>query len=142
MFLIKFLFLASTYLAKIQKMNPAEEYILSRPEPFRSILLHLQLLVESTIKDTDLKYKWKIPVYYINSKPLCYFNASLKKGYVDIAFWTSADLSKYENHLVSEKRKVVKSLRYFLVEDIDDEIVIEILQLIHNSSQKGFYKKN
>ena len=29
-------------------MKPAEEYILKQKEPFRSILLHLQLLIEGS----------------------------------------------------------------------------------------------
>ncbi len=122
-------------------MKPAELYILNRPEPFRTMLMHLQILVESTITDVELKYKWKIPVYYIDNKPLCYFNASLKKGFVDVAFWTSVDLSKFEKQLITEKRKVVKSLRYFTLDDIDEKVLIEILQTINNSNQKGFYKK-
>ena len=56
-------------------MKPAEEYILKQPEPFKSILLHLQVLIESNFQDLELKYKWKIPVYYINGKQLCYMNA-------------------------------------------------------------------
>jgi hypothetical protein len=122
-------------------MKPAELYILNRPEPFRTMLMHLQILVESTITDVELKYKWKIPVYYIDNKPLCYFNASLKKGFVDVAFWTSVDLSKFKKQLITEKRKVVKSLRYFTLDDIDEKVLIEILQTINNSNQKGFYKK-
>lgn len=122
-------------------MKPAELYILNRPEPFRTMLLHLQLLVESTIPTADLRYKWKIPVYYINNKPLCYFNASIKKGYVDVAFWTSVDLTKFERHLVSENRKVVKSLRYFSLEEIDENRLIQILQAISSSNQKGFYTR-
>ena len=122
-------------------MKPAELYILNKPEPFKTILMHLQILVESTVAEVELKYKWKIPVYYIGEKPLCYFNASLKKGFVDVAFWTSTDLSKFENQLVTEKRKVVKSLRYFSLDDIDEAVLIEILQTICNSSQKGFYSK-
>lgn len=122
-------------------MKPAELYILNKPEPFKTILMHLQILVESTIAEVELKYKWKIPVYYIGKKPLCYFNASIKKGFVDVAFWTSTDLSKFEKHLVTENRKVVKSLRYFSLDDIDEEVLIEILQKINNSTQKGFYSK-
>jgi hypothetical protein len=122
-------------------MKPAELYILNRPEPFKTMLMHLQILVESTIADAELKYKWKIPVYYIDNKPLCYFNASLKKGFVDVAFWTSTDLSKFEKELVTENRKVVKSLRYFSLEEINEEVLIEILHTIRNSNQKGFYTK-
>ena len=122
-------------------MKPAEIYILNRPEPFRTMLMHLQLLVENTVAEAELKYKWKIPVYYIGKKPLCYFNASIKKGFVDVAFWTSSDLSKFEKQLITENRKVVKSLRYFSLDEIDEAILIEILQTICNSSQKGFYTR-
>lgn len=122
-------------------MNPAELYILNRPEPYKSILLHLQILVENTVKNVELKYKWKIPVYYVGKKPICYFNASLKKGFVDVAFWTSSDLSKFKDQLITENRKVVKSLRYYSLNDINEEVLIEILQLVSASPEQGFYTK-
>lgn len=121
-------------------MKPAEEYILSRPEPFKSILLHVQLLIESTYSNAELRYKWKIPVYYIDKNPFCYLNASLKKGYVDVCFWVSAHL-KYNEHLVTEGRKVVKSLRYFKIEDINEEVLFSVLEEAYKSKEKGFYKK-
>jgi len=99
-------------------MNPAEEYILRQDEPFKSILLHLQLLIESTLPEVELKYKWRIPCYYIDKKPICYLNQS--KDYIDVGIWHSAHLTKFEKHLVTEKRKVVKSLRYKTLQDIDD----------------------
>lgn len=122
-------------------MKPAELYILNKPEPFKTMLMHLQLLVESTIPEVTLKFKWKIPVYYIGEKPLCYFNASLKKGFVDVAFWTATDLSKFEKYLVTENRKVVKSLRYFSLEAIDEVVLIEILHEIKKATQTGFYSR-
>ena len=65
-------------------MNPAEDYILNQPEPYRSMLMHL--LIEHTIPEAELKYKYKIPFYYIFGKPFCYFNASHKKQFVDVGF--------------------------------------------------------
>ena len=121
-------------------MKPAEEYILSRPEPFKSILLHLQLLIEGSYANVELRYKWKIPVYYIDNNPFCYLNASLKKGYVDVCFWASAHL-KYNEQLVTEGRKVVKSLRYFKIEDINEEVLFSVLEEAYKSKEKGFYKK-
>lgn len=52
-------------------MNPAEHYILEQQEPYRSMLLHIQSVVEHTIPKVELKYKYKIPFYYINNKPFC-----------------------------------------------------------------------
>lgn len=122
-------------------MKPAEDYILKQPEPFRSILMHLQLLIEGAFPNADLQFKWKIPFYYLNEKPFCYLNASKKKGYVDVVFWVSAHLTKYNEFLISENRKVVKSLRYFNLEDINEEILLTVLDEAHQLKDKGFYKK-
>ena len=43
-------------------MKPAEEYILNQPEPFKSMLLHLQILIEGAFPTVELRYKWRIPV--------------------------------------------------------------------------------
>ena len=120
-------------------MNPAEHYILNQPEPFKSILLQLQVLIESEIPELELKYKWKIPFYYIENKPFCFLNVT--KGYVDVGFWAGAYLDAYSNYLVSGNRKVIKSLRYFSVEEIDVEILMKILKESRKMRQQGFFKK-
>jgi len=61
-------------------MKPAEVYILNQPEPYKGILLHLQLLIEGAFTDVELKYKYKIPFYYLNNKPFCYLNSVIKKS--------------------------------------------------------------
>ena len=122
-------------------MNPAENYILNKPEPYKSILIQLQVLIETNFPKVDLKYKWNMPVYYLNSKPLCYINASSKKGYVDLAFWASAHLENFDEYLISENRKVVKSLRYKSVNDIDHKILVAILKEAVQKKDKGFYKR-
>ena len=87
-------------------MNPAEAYILKQPEPYKSILMHLQVLVEHTLPEASLLYKWRIPCYYIGKRPICYLNQS--KDYVDVGIWHSAHLSKkWDHHLITENRKVV-----------------------------------
>ncbi|WP_428740889.1 DUF1801 domain-containing protein [Tenacibaculum sp.] len=122
-------------------MKPAEEYILKQPEPFKSILLHLQVLIESNCTDIELKYKWKIPVYYVNGHQLCYLNASHKKGFVDVGFWAKGILQDFDAFLVSEGRTVVKSLRYTFVEDINEEIFLQVVKEVTNHNHKGFWKK-
>ena len=109
-------------------MNPAEEYILNQPEPYRSILLHLQLVIETSILNVELLYKYKIPFYYINKKPFCYLNASHKKQFVDLGFWKGNKIQIHENYLVTENRKMMVSLRYTSLEDIDDSILIYVLK--------------
>ncbi len=82
-------------------MNPAEDYILNQLEPYRSILLHLQVVIENTIPDAELKYKYKIPFYYISNKSLCYLNQS--KDYVDLGFWKGNQIQIHHDYLVTEK---------------------------------------
>lgn len=123
-------------------MNPAEEYILSQPEPFRSILLHLKAVIEAVVPDVDMKYKWSIPCFYSGKKPICYLNVVQKKGYVDVAFWNSAHLTKHIELMVTQDRKVVKSLRYTSLEEINDKVLTEVLQEAYTRRDKGFYKRD
>ena len=122
-------------------MNPAEAHILKQPEPYKSIFLHLQVLIEHTLPEADLLFKWRMPCYYIDKRPMCYINQS--KDYVDVGFWHSAHLSKkWDDYLITENRKVVKSLRYKTVEDINNDVFISILKDVEGLKEKGFYKKS
>ena len=122
-------------------MKPAEVYIVNQDEPFRSMLMHLQATIEYTLPNSELKYKWRIPCYYIGKHPLCYLNKT--KDYVDVGFWHSAHLSrKWDAYLVSENRKIVKSLRYRSLEDIDTKIFVSLLKEVEALKNKGFYKRD
>ena len=109
-------------------MNPAENYILNQPEPYQSILLHLQVIIESALPEVQLLYKYKIPFYYIKKKPFCYLNASHKKQFVDLGFWKGNQIQIHQEHLVTENRKMMVSLRYQQLEDINEAILIEVLK--------------
>ena len=118
-------------------MNPAETYILNQSEPYKSILLHLQLIIETTVPSVELLYKYKIPFYYIESRPFCYLNAS--KGYVDLGFWNAGHLTKHLDQMTTAGRKVMKSLRYRSIEEIDETILIEVLQEAYLVKDKKFF---
>lgn len=122
-------------------MRPAELYILHQEEPFRSILLQLQVVIEQNFPHVILRLKWNIPFYEINNKPLCYLNCSKKNGYVDVGFWLSNHLEKYHHLLVTGNRKVVKSLRYTSVNQIDADVLVAILKESLSQKKKGFYKR-
>ncbi|MEW7280562.1 DUF1801 domain-containing protein [Aquimarina sp. 2201CG1-2-11] len=108
-------------------MNPAEDYILKQHEPFKTMLLHLQVLVETTIPEVTLLYKWKIPFYYVDKYPICYFNVA-KKGYLDVGFWSAKYFTTHADKMIADKRKFIKSLRYTTLDQIDDQVFIEIIQ--------------
>lgn len=93
-------------------MNPSEEYILRQPEPYCLILLHLQVIIENTLPEVELLYRYKIPFYYNHKKPFCYLNASHKKQFVDLGFWKGNHIDIHQNYLVTENRKMMASLRY------------------------------
>ena len=119
-------------------MNPAEEYILRQPEPFQSIVLQLQLLIEQTIPSAKLLFKYRIPFYYLNGKrPFCYVNCT--NGYVDLGFWNAAHLTVHTDCMISEGRKQLKSLRYFTPEDIDHDILVAVLRNAYEVRDKKFY---
>ena len=117
-------------------MKPALEYILSKPEPFKTMLLQVQVLIEQTLPNNELLFKWKLPVYYSDDCPICYLNVS--KGYVDVCFWCRTDFNIHMNVLISEKRKFVKSLRYYKPEDIDAQVLIECLEEAYRTKKKGY----
>jgi len=116
---------------------PAEAYILEKPEPFRSILLHLQMVIERNIPTADLQYKYKIPFYYLDKKPFCYLNC--KKDYVDLGFWHAAHLTLHADKMHTEGRKYMKSLRYSTLDEIDEIVLEEVLQEAYSVKDRGFY---
>lgn len=108
-------------------MKPAEAYILNQPEPYRSILLHVQAVIELTVPEIKLLYKYKIPFYYYKNKPFVYLNVSQKRQYVDVAFMKGYNLTLHQNELIGEGRTLVKSLRYKSLEEIDQVVLVELL---------------
>ena len=107
-------------------MKPAEAYILNQTDPYRTILLQLQSIIEAIAPNAELLYKWRIPFYYCNGIPLCYLNQS--KDYVDLGFWHGNALKEYRSHFVTANRKSVTSLRYKLVDDINDEVIVYVIK--------------
>ena len=123
-------------------MKPAEAYILNQEEPYRAILLHLQLIIEQNFPEVNLEFKWKIPFYYLEGNPFCYLNPSKKKKYVDVGFYATHEFDKYNELLISEGRKKVKSLRFSSVDEINSKILVSVLAEANEKKEKGFWKKN
>ncbi|MGB5275509.1 MAG: DUF1801 domain-containing protein [Flavobacteriaceae bacterium] len=120
-------------------MNPAEEYILQKREPFQGILLHLQSVIRHTVPEAELKYKYKIPFYYLEGRPFCYLNQA--KDYVDLGFWNAAHLTVHLQYMTTAGRKMMRSLRYRSLEEIDDLILIAVLKDAHSVKDMKFWQK-
>lgn len=109
-------------------MKLAEAYILNQLEPYREILLNLQVIIENAIPELELLYKWRIPYYYYNGKPFCFLNASHNRKYVDVAFNNGYELKSNLKFLNGDKRNTFKSLRYFSIDEINFEILVATLE--------------
>lgn len=119
-------------------MKPAEAYILEQEEPFREILLQLQALIEKAVPDASLRYKYRIPFYYLNEKPFCYLNQS--GNYVDLGLVHGDRLTGHTERMVSQGRKMVRSLRYEQPEAIDYNVLKDVLaeaMMVHSGYLSG-----
>lgn len=109
-------------------MKPAEEYILSLPENYKNMILHVIAVVEQILPETELLFKWRIPYIYYKKKPFCYLYANQKKEFVDIGFAKGFQLQHNQEFLVGEKRNTVKSLRYFSLNEINNDVLIAVVK--------------
>jgi hypothetical protein len=120
-------------------MNPAESYILDQDEPYRSILLQLQGLIEQIVPEVELLYKYRIPFYYLGGKPFCYLNQA--RDYVDVGFWHAAYLTRHLDKMEQKGRKIMRSLRYRHSEEIDVKVLSEVLLEASSFVGKSFFNK-
>lgn len=108
-------------------MNPAENYILSKPEPWRTLLMELQAIIKHTIPQVEEQYKWHLPFYSVHGKMCCFLN--FRKTFVDLGFTSGIHIALHKEHLIAgEKRKNLRSLRYYTLEDIDVAVLQDILK--------------
>jgi len=110
-------------------VKPADNYILNQPEPYRSMLLHIVAVLESSVTEFEMQYRWKIPYVYHKGKPFCYLNASHKKQFVDVGFSKGFKLEKNQDVLVADGgRNTIKSLRYTTLEAIDNAVLLDVVK--------------
>jgi len=107
-------------------MNPAENYILSKPEPWRSILIELRAVILQTVPEVEEAYKWHLPFYSLNGKMFCFLN--FRKHFVDVGIPYGVRITSHTAYLLAgEGRKNLRSLRYKQIEDIDYQVLENIL---------------
>ena len=110
-------------------MNPAENYILNQPEPYRSIMLYIRSVILKTLPNVVEKYNYGIPFYHHNKKPMCYLNILKGTNFVDVAFEQGVFLEDAFPELKNyNKRKQVRSLQVKSLEDFDERLFVELLK--------------
>ncbi len=116
-------------------MKPTEAYILRQPEKYQAMMLHVISVVEHELGTCELLFKWGIPYLYYKKKPFCYLAPNLKKGFLDVGFAKGFELTRNQEVLIAENRNTVKSLRYYTIEAIDNEVLLDVIieaKLLYN----------
>lgn len=116
-------------------MKPTEVYILNQPEKYQAMMLHVLSVMEQELSQSELLFKWGIPYLYYKKKPFCYLAPNHKKGYLDVGFAKGFELKRNQEVLVAENRNTVKSLRYYTIEAIDNEVLLDVIieaKLLYN----------
>lgn len=109
-------------------MKPTEEYILRQSDEFQQILFYVITVVEQELPEAELLLKWGVPYFYYKKKPFCYLAPNKKRGFVDVGFAKGFQLKLHQDILVDENRNTVKSLRYFKIDTVEDEVLREVIK--------------
>ena len=121
-------------------MNPVEQYLFDQKEPFQSIMLYVRSVIIKTFPEVEEKFKYKIPFYHYNKKPMCYLNILRGTNYVDVAFVQGVYLQdKFSQLKENKNRKQVRSIQVKSIKDFDESMFIELLKeaaiLLDNSKK-------
>ena len=103
-----------------------EEYIYNQDPKVVDLLLKLRIIILDCHPQIVESLKYKIP-FYSYKKNLCYLN--VKKGkYFDLGFVDGFKLSNIHGKLlIGDNRTVIKSLRFFSINDFEEDIVRETI---------------
>ncbi|MFM2229803.1 MAG: hypothetical protein RL607_1061 [Bacteroidota bacterium] len=108
-------------------MHPALVYTVNQPEPYKAMMMHCMATIERCVPGIELRFRYKIPFYYLNNTPFCYLAPNHRKNYLDIGFSKGFQLTNQLQYLNSENRSTVKSLRYMNLEAINQKVLEAIL---------------
>jgi len=110
-------------------MNPVEQHILNQKEPYQSIMLYVRSVVFRTFSSVVEQYKYKVPYYVHNNKPILYLNILKGTNYVDVAFIQGVLLEeKYPQLKNDNNRKQVRSLQVKSLEDFNEPQFVLLLK--------------
>lgn len=108
-------------------MNATEEYIISQPEHLQPLFKKLRSVVLHAADSIDEKIRFGIPFFDYYGW-FCYLSPYKKDRGVYIAFLRGFELSNEQGILEAGDRKMVKTITYTYVKDIEEQVLTEIIQ--------------
>jgi len=124
-------------------MNPTEQHILNQKEPYQSIMLYVRSVIFKTLPNINEDYKYKVPYYVHNNKPILYLNILKGTSFIDVAFIQGILLEeKYPQLKNDNNRKQVRSLQVKSLEEFDELMFVQLLKdasiFLDNSKRAWF----
>ena len=110
-------------------MNPVEQHIINQKEPYQSIMLYVRSVIFKTLTNVTEHYKYNVPYYMYNNKPMLYLNILKGTNFVDVAFIQGILLEdKYAQLKDNNNRKQVRSLQVKSLEDFNELQFVQLLK--------------
>ena len=120
-------------------LRPIDEYFSALPEPQKSCMEYLRMLLSGYNIDLTEEWKYRMPMYYYKGKMFCYLWIHKTHKYPYIGFIDG--LLMDEPLLIQEKRARIKILPIDPLQDIPVETITELLSeataLRDNSTPKN-----
>ncbi len=117
-------------------MKPLDQFYAKLEEPEQSCLLALRQVLVNFDPNISEEWKYKLPFFYLNKKPFCYFwfHKKYQQPYIGIV------KGHLVNHplLLQEKRKQMKILLANPNTDLPLADILEVLELaksVHRPSK-------
>jgi hypothetical protein len=102
-----------------------DEYINKQPSPQKEICMHIRNLILKTLPGVMEEMKWGAPVFAGGK----FYIGSLK-DHVNLGFAISG-LSKEEVVLFEGKGKIMRHIKIFSVNAIDDKKIAKLLKMVN-----------
>jgi hypothetical protein len=119
-------------------MNKVDSFIEQQELEISLIVSGIRDIILSCAEHIKEDIKYKIPFFSLHSG-ICYIN--VRNKVVDLGFVNGSALSNHQGALVTNDRKVVRTISFESVADIDKSLVRELLFeaiMIDEEKKKGY----
>lgn len=114
-------------------LNPLEQFYLKHPEPIKSCLDALRLIISNSDSEFSQCLKYGMPCFCLGSKPFCYLWVDKKKAWPYILVVKGNEID--HPFLEQGERSKMKRIMLDPNQDLPIETILEILGKV-----KSFYR--